>query len=179
MSSPIDPESAAGAPETGGARWNWQFGVVVALLGAFALLVVAMMWLADGEDLVWQRRLYVFGAVEAVVFTAVGWLFGREVNRTEARTARQDAAAAKEDAAAAQQQAAGERDRAAAAERAFTEERARGEAVQAAVGSMVTDSAPLSEGPVDAAGGPEAPPPAPQIDLRKFVTELYSDRRGG
>jgi hypothetical protein len=42
---------------------------------------------ADIDETHWSRYVYVFGGLEAIVFTAVGWIFGREVNRTAAETA--------------------------------------------------------------------------------------------
>ena len=59
------------------ARWTWQFVVAVALLVGFVALIVAMMFLARGDETVWQRRVFVFGGAEAIVFTVIGWLFGR------------------------------------------------------------------------------------------------------
>src|SRR5438552_4915791 len=86
-------------------RWNRQFIVTIALLVGFAALVVAMVAMADGDEKIWQRRVYVFGAVEAIVFTAIGWLFGREVHRATAESAREDADTAKKDADAARSEA--------------------------------------------------------------------------
>ncbi|MEH0986377.1 hypothetical protein [Micromonospora sp. CPCC 205556] len=102
--------TAAAADEA--ARWRRQFGVTLAMLVAFAALVVAMIWLARTDDAVWQRRVYIFGAVEAIVFTAVGWLFGREVNRSAVTTARADAEAARQEASDARAEAGEEKARA-------------------------------------------------------------------
>jgi len=78
---------------------SWQFMVAIGLLVGFAGLVVYMLATADGDSAAWERQVYVFGAVEAIVFTAVGWIFGREVHRASAEDARQDAEQAKREAA--------------------------------------------------------------------------------
>jgi len=104
-----------------GVPWKWQLIVAVVLLALFLGLAVWMLLLADSSDAVWKNRAYVFGSVEAIVFTAVGWLFGREVNRAQAETAQESADKAREvadqkteEAGIAQKQA------------AVTEERGRG-----------------------------------------------------
>jgi hypothetical protein len=71
-------------------QW-WQLWITVAVLLAFGSVAVYMLSVAtDANPEVWQRRVYVFSGVQAIAFTAVGWLFGREVNsgaRAEARQA--------------------------------------------------------------------------------------------
>ena len=63
--------------------------VVVVAFGAFATFLVAN---ADtGNQQEWERWVYVFGGVEAIAFTAIGWVFGREVNRERAENAEQRA----------------------------------------------------------------------------------------
>jgi hypothetical protein len=42
----------------------------------------------------WQREVYLLSGVEAVVFAAVGWLFGKEVHREQAEKAEANAQAA-------------------------------------------------------------------------------------
>ena len=71
-----------------------QLAIAVCLLVGFSVVVALMLGYAE----TWEQRVYVFGAVQAIVFTAVGWVFGREVNRQSAETAKQDAAEAKQDA---------------------------------------------------------------------------------
>src|SRR5215212_6276137 len=89
-------------PQQDGSKWAWQFVVTILLLLAFAVLVIVLTISADtGDETTWQRRVYLFGAVQAIVFTAVGWLFGREVHRSAAESAKDDADAAKQDAAVA------------------------------------------------------------------------------
>jgi hypothetical protein len=74
--------------------------IFAALVGVgfavFAVFLVANADTTDSQE--WERWIYVFGAVEAVAFAAVGWVFGREVNRQRAEQAedRASEAAAKE-----------------------------------------------------------------------------------
>ncbi|MGV1007176.1 MAG: hypothetical protein ACOYBY_01050 [Dermatophilaceae bacterium] len=98
----------------------------------------------------WSRSVYVLLGVEAIAFTAVGWLFGREVHRGEAEAATKTADYAKQDAArandeakehrgkveSAREQESDARERAVAAE---TKGRALAEAVRASgEGAVVT-----------------------------------------
>lgn len=97
-------------------RFKGLVAVVVAVLilvGFTVLMIFLSGQVHSANDTSWSRYLYLFGAAEAIVFTAVGWLFGQEVNRKAANEAgaRADGATAKaEDAAvlAAAQTAKGE-----------------------------------------------------------------------
>jgi hypothetical protein len=75
-----------------------QLIVAIVILAAFAIVVGFMLLNADGNPEVWERRVYVFSGVEAIVFTAVGWIFGREVHRGTAEQAKEDAKEAKAEA---------------------------------------------------------------------------------
>lgn len=83
----------------------------IGILLAFAFALIYLFVLArQVPELLWERYIYLYGAVEAIAFAAAGFLFGREVNRQraekaeatahekteEATQAKQDAAAAKE-----------------------------------------------------------------------------------
>lgn len=72
--------------------WRWQLIIAIALLVLFGAFAVWMVANAGTTDPIWKNQVYVFASVEALVFTAVGWIFGREVNRVGAETARADAA---------------------------------------------------------------------------------------
>lgn len=93
--------SDAKPPESGNGSqlpWRWQFSVAAVLIVGFVVLTVFMLSWADTSDAVWKNRVYVFSSVEAIVFTAVGWIFGREVHRAQAESAQKDADDAKESA---------------------------------------------------------------------------------
>jgi LPS sulfotransferase NodH len=59
---------------------------VVSLIG-FTILAIYLLKRISSNDLAWSRRVYVFSAVEAIAFAAVGWLFGKEVHREQAQAA--------------------------------------------------------------------------------------------
>ena len=71
-----------------GARYWSTFVLAVVLVVLFAMGCLMMYYAADNaEEKLWGRYEWVFGALQAVAFTAVGWVFGREVNRSTAETA--------------------------------------------------------------------------------------------
>ena len=147
---------------------SWQFVVAVGLLLGFAGLVIFMLVTADGNADVWERQVYVFGAVEAIVFTAVGWIFGREVHRAGAEDARADADQAKQEAA----------DKGAKVEE-LTEEVAKGRTLKAAIESIdVAAASPPARGrqsDVSAARAASQPDPAAAslATLRNLANKLY------
>jgi hypothetical protein len=151
---------------------TWQFGVAIGLLVAFTALVIYMLVTADGAADTWERQVYVFGAVEAIVFTAVGWIFGREVHRANAANAREDATQAKQEAAAKGAQV-----------EALTEEAAKGRTLAAAIDATESAEAaapppaPGRQGDVTAARRAEAPPAAATslATLRSLSKKLYSE----
>ena len=117
--------------------WRWSLVLAVAIL-ILLVFVFFAWWMVDHSDdsvkeEVWNRRLIVFSAVEAIAFTAIGWVFGREVHRSEVNTAKQQGEAAKQDAAAAKQDA--DKARVDAGEKAVAAatEQAKGEALALAV----------------------------------------------
>src|SRR5690348_739690 len=111
--------AAAGAPT------SQSPGLIENLRGVVAVIVAVMLLLGFGALIwflvsqagsaaegTWSRFVYLFGSAEALVFTAVGWLFGREVNRQAAQNAeaRADQATTRAESAtheAAQQEAKG------------------------------------------------------------------------
>lgn len=177
-----EPEPATPAEPTG-THWNRQYLIAVLLLIAFAALVVVMVVLADrSSDQVWQRRIYLFSAVEAIVFTAVGWLFGREVNRTAVESARQEATAAKQTADTARDEARQSAEQAAAAEQRATAERTRGETIAAVIEHSQPASGdgtgPRVAGRSQDAGidGADEPTGATVVDLPSLLRDLYGRR---
>ncbi|MEV0788650.1 hypothetical protein [Kribbella sp. NPDC050459] len=59
--------------------------VVTAIFIAGAILLITRADSSNPDQ--WARLVYVFGAFEAIAFTAVGWVFGAEVNRQRADSA--------------------------------------------------------------------------------------------
>jgi hypothetical protein len=66
------------------ARFVFAVVVTIVFLVASALLVANADTTNQSE---WERLVYVFGAIEAIAFAAVGWVFGKEVNRQRADNA--------------------------------------------------------------------------------------------
>jgi hypothetical protein len=66
--------------------------VAVAILVGFAVLLYHMYRIAPNQaEALWNRSLTLFGSVEAIAFTAAGYLFGKEVHREQAQRAEQRA----------------------------------------------------------------------------------------
>lgn len=151
----------------------WQLGVAIAVLLLYGILAAFMVASADAPTEVWKNRVVIFSSVQSIVFTAVGWVFGREVHRQTAETARADAQEAKEDA----------KDKATTAEQKTAEaasEREKGRAMAAAVQAI--SAAPTTSrggqsfdvGLEDEAG--EGSSSTPQLAaLHSLATKLYGD----
>jgi hypothetical protein len=92
---------------------------LVAILGFAAFVAYLVVQVSSASEGSWTRLVYLFGAVEALVFTAFGWLFGREVHRQAAETAEARA----DDAT----------DRAETANAGAADQKARGEALRAGI----------------------------------------------
>ncbi|WP_276167800.1 hypothetical protein [Zobellia alginiliquefaciens] len=66
---------------------NMQFVIAIALLIAYGFFIYFLIGRVDSGDPSWSRLIYLFSGVEAIVFAAVGFLFGKEVNRQRAEKA--------------------------------------------------------------------------------------------
>jgi hypothetical protein len=95
-----DNATSGGTGGNGGTGSSNNNGLSPMLLFFIALglilVYLVILWLlfrsADDQganETVWGRYMFLLGGLEAVVFTAVGWLFGREVNRKQAEQAEQ------------------------------------------------------------------------------------------
>ncbi|WP_020145217.1 hypothetical protein [Terracoccus sp. 273MFTsu3.1] len=90
-----NPQPAKG----NGVPWLALFIVAALVTVVYASLSVAAWVRADDSDVtadVWTRLTFVLHGVEAIAFTAIGWLFGREVHRGEAESAKKDKEQAQE-----------------------------------------------------------------------------------
>jgi len=76
--------------------------VAIGLLGVFILAVAVMFLLRRDPN--WDRLVYVFGGLEAIVFAGVGALFGTTVQRGTVAAARAESEQARVDARHAQQE---------------------------------------------------------------------------
>jgi hypothetical protein len=73
--------------EMANSKANVAMIVTVVVLGAAAILGAVMIMNIGASEQVWSRYAYLLTGVEAILFAAVGWLFGKEVHREEAQTA--------------------------------------------------------------------------------------------
>ena len=62
---------------------------ILAVLGFAALIILIATLLSNAamNDLQWERYTYLLAGVETITFTAIGWLFGKEVHREQAQQA--------------------------------------------------------------------------------------------
>jgi hypothetical protein len=132
--------------------------VLLAVIGFGLIVWYLVKSSSSSSEPHWQRLTYVYTGVQTVVFTAVGWLFGREVNRKHAETAQAQA------------------DSATAAEKAALVKAAdldaRGRAAKAAVAARQTRVNALAE--VRTRGLEEEAPETSDIDeLATFMDSLF------
>jgi hypothetical protein len=141
---------------------SWQFGVAVALLIVFGVIVVYMLIAADSEAQTWERRVYIFSGVEAIVFTAVGWIFGREVHRQTAVKAEEDAKEAKAEVKEKNQEV-----------KELAAEAEKGRALKAAVEAATAEPAPAQSGPSDVGARQRTVNPPALASLKDLAAKLY------
>jgi len=62
---------------------------ILAVLGFAALIILIATLLSNAAmtDVQWERYTYLLAGVETITFTAIGWLFGKEVHREQAQQA--------------------------------------------------------------------------------------------
>lgn len=162
--SPTTPEETTG-------RFSLQMGATIVALIGFAILVVMLMVNArDATDVEWNRRVYLLGGVEAILFTAVGWLFGREVHRGEANSAKASAEKATKEASAAKDEAKAKGEEAAV-------ERTKGRAMKATLRAQDESAAKGAGGGAEetALGGGAPAARSTHATLRALAEELWPD----
>jgi lysylphosphatidylglycerol synthetase-like protein (DUF2156 family) len=76
-----------GKTRSSGPVWLAAIVTLVALI-AYGILLVILYQQVDSAEPAWSRKVLLLTGVEAVTFAAVGWLFGREVNRGAADAAK-------------------------------------------------------------------------------------------
>lgn len=117
----------------------------------FSVMVYNRVDDAGITEPLWARSVLVLQGIEAMAFTAVGWLFGREVYRGEAKTAKAQAEDAKVESTSARAAQWDAVERAAAAE-------SSGLALAEAVRARAAASAATVPRAEDAEGGNESQP---------------------
>lgn len=149
-------ETAKDGAAVNGVPWRPLFFMAVALVVAYFLFAFLSFARADDTSItepLWSRSVFVLLGVQSIAFTAIGWLFGREVHSGEAQIAKNQANDAKGDAQAAHDKAdtaknteADARERAAAAETA-------GQSLAAAVRALADQSSNVDGGDENAPAG--------------------------
>jgi len=86
--STIDPGNAEKNNKDGFAFVPYL--IAIGVLIAYGFFLYFLIGKTDAKELDWSRLIYLFSGVEAIVFAAAGFLFGREVNRKRAENAEED-----------------------------------------------------------------------------------------
>lgn len=157
-----EPQSIGG----GGAN-RFQFWASALLIIAFVVLFVVMVESIGTTEVRWARLTYLFGSAEAVVFAAVGWVFGREVNRQRAENAEAEA------------NANASREREAHGRAVSAEE--RGAALAGALRAQSPTARRKERGEERLAGTAQEPPPSP-VDIAPLIRladELFPESPPG
>jgi hypothetical protein len=110
---PNRPETPAGAAGSGAtARLGpAERALAFALIGLFLVALAVMYRLRDDQH--WDRLLFLFGALQALVFAGAGALFGTTVQRGNVEAARKDAQTARQETTLAREHLSAARDEAA------------------------------------------------------------------
>ncbi len=64
--------------------------IAIGVLIAYGFFIHFLVGRADAKEPDWSRLIYLFSGVEAIVFAAAGFLFGKEVNRKRAENAEEE-----------------------------------------------------------------------------------------
>ena len=111
-----------------------RFILAVIIFIAYIIFIIYLITKTSTEnDLLWTRLLYLFTGIEAIVFAALGYVFGRDINRSRAENAEKDAEKAKKDEAKAKADAE-------KAKKESQKEREKGIALSTAVKSASTNT---------------------------------------
>jgi len=72
-----------------------KFVLAILIFLAYLIFIVYMLYESKTTDLAWTRMLYLFSGLEAIVFAALGYVFGKDVHRIRAEKAEERAEDAK------------------------------------------------------------------------------------
>jgi hypothetical protein len=174
MTQRVDPP-AEGAEGTGSGNpmpTATTLKVALTVLGIYVVFVGLLILLRRDQE--WDRLIYLMTGFEAIVFAAVGWIFGTSVARGTVQDAKSAQAEAKEQAAAARAEATTARESAetARAERDSTlQDAERGRAIAASIKAKAPRSSRLSARPEDSVTSPEL------AELQNLAERLFPDER--
>jgi hypothetical protein len=144
--------------------------VAVTVLTLYVVFVVILITMRDDAN--WDRLVYLLGGFEAIVFAAIGWIFGTTVARGTVLEAKASQAEAKEQASVAREDAAEEREtaRAARAERDDSlKDAERGRALAESIKAKQTSSSRQGARPEDTAASPAL------TELTSLAQRLFPD----
>lgn len=146
--------------------------VALAVLGIYIIFVGLLIFLRRDQE--WDRLIYLMTGFEAIVFAAIGWIFGTSVARGAVQEAKTAQAEAKEQAGAARVEATAARESAetARAERDSTlQDAERGRAIAASIKAKALRSSRMGARPEDR-------PPSPELaELQNLAERLFPDER--
>lgn len=74
-----------------------KFKLAIIILVAYIIFIAFMLYESGKEDLIWTRMLYLFSGLEAIVFAALGYVFGKDIHRIRAEKAEENADQAKKE----------------------------------------------------------------------------------
>jgi hypothetical protein len=150
------------------------FYAAVAIVAVYVVFAAVTFGKAGDHDVrhSWEHYVYVLLGIEAIAYTAVGWLFGREVHRGEAQAARKDAAGAHHRASQERERADQAHQHAAQADTRAARAEERGHALAAAVRAHRPAAGPQVE--LSEAEGSPAPATADD-PLSRIADELFPE----
>ena len=144
--------------------------VALGVLAMYVIFVVVLIALRQDRN--WDRLIYLLSGFEAIVFSAIGWIFGTTVARGAVQEAKVSQAEAKEQASTARQEAAEARtsEQAARAERDDSlKDAERGRAIAASIKAKTGGSSRVGARPEDTSTSPELE------ELRHLAERLFPD----
>lgn len=74
-----------------------KFTVAIIILIVYLAFIAFMLFKSEAEDLSWSRMLYLFSGIEAIVFAALGYVFGKDIHRIRAEKAEENVDEAKKE----------------------------------------------------------------------------------
>ena len=75
--------------ETSTNQWRMTFYISAAIIGFYLFSLAVMVNFIEVEDQKWNRLLFILAGIEAIAFSAAGFLFGSSVERRNTLTAEQ------------------------------------------------------------------------------------------
>lgn len=93
-------ESNTSVIAKGDSSESQKFTVAIIILIVYLIFIAFMLYKSDAQDtqdLSWSRMLYLFSGIEAIVFAALGYVFGKDIHRIRAEKAEENADQAKKE----------------------------------------------------------------------------------